>query len=125
MAFLAVPLPGVPLKTVEAVLDAVIADVRAKGVTQEELECAKAALEARRVFESDDQMALARRYGEGLATGRSIEDVDALPSRIQSRNPDDSRGAAARFLSPVRSVTGTLGRPGAIPGTTATPTLKP
>jgi zinc protease len=125
MAFLAIPLPGVPLKTVEAVLDTVIADVRAKGVTQEELERAKAALEVRRVFESDDQVALARRYGEGLATGRSIEDIDALPSRIQSRSPDDLRRAAARFLSPVRSVTGTLGRPGAVSGIAATPTLKP
>jgi zinc protease len=123
MAFLAIPLPGVPLKTIEAALDATITDVREKGVTQEELERANAALEARRVFESDDQMALARRYGEGLATGRSIEDIDALPGRIRSRSPGDLRQAAARFLSPVRSVTGTLGQPGATPGFTATPIL--
>jgi zinc protease len=123
MAFLAIPLPGVPLKTIEAALDATITDVREKGVTQEELERANAALEARRVFESDDQMALARRYGEGLATGRSIEDIDALPGRIRSRSPEDLRQAAARFLSPVRSVTGTLGQPGATPGITATEIL--
>jgi zinc protease len=125
MAFLAIPVAGVSLERIEAALDATIADVRKNGVTQEELERAKAALEVRRVFESDDQVALARRYSEGLATGRSIEDIDALPSRIRSRNPDDLRRTAAHFLSPVRSVTGTLGRPGAIPGIAATPTLKP
>jgi zinc protease len=123
MAFLAIPLPGVPLETIEAALDATIADVRRKGVTQEELERAKAALEARRVFESDDQTALARRYGEGLAVGRSIEDIDALPSRIQSLSPDDVRRTAVEFLSPVRSVTGTLVGPQGATALTANPNL--
>jgi zinc protease len=108
--FLAIPIPGVPIETIEAVLDSVIADIRQNGVTQEELDRAKAALEARRVFESDDQAALARRYGEGLAVGRSIEDIDALPSRIRSRTLDDINRAAVQFLHPVRSVTGTLVR---------------
>jgi zinc protease len=88
----------VPIETIEAVLDSVIADIRQKGVTQDELDRAKAALEARRVFEADDQTALARRYGEGLAVGRSIEDIDALPSRIRSRSLDDIKRAAVQFL---------------------------
>jgi zinc protease len=125
MGFLAIPLPGVPLETVESVLDTLIADVRRNGVTQEELERAKAGLEARRVFETDDQMALARRYGEALAVGRSIEDIDAVPSRIQSRSLDDVRRAAVRFLSPVRSVTGTLARPQGPTAVTASPVLPP
>jgi zinc protease len=112
--FVAIPIPGVPIETIEAVLDSVIADIRQNGVTQEELDRAKAALEARRVFESDDQTALARRYGEGLAVGRSIEDIDALPSRIRSRSLDDIKMAAVQFLHPVRSVTGTLVRPQAM-----------
>jgi zinc protease len=101
----------VPIQTIEAALDSVIADIRQKGVTQEELDRAKAAVEARRVFESDDQTALARDYGEGLAVGRSIEEIDVLPSRIRSRSLDDIKGAAGVFLRPVRSVTGTLVRP--------------
>jgi zinc protease len=125
MGFLAIPLPGVPLETVESVLDTLIADVRRNGVTQEELERAKAGVEARRVFETDDQMALARRYGEALAVGRSIEDIDAVPSRIQSRSLDDVRRAAVRFLSPVRSVTGTLARPQGPTAVTASPVLPP
>jgi zinc protease len=111
MDFLAIPIPRVRIETIEAVLDSVIAAIRQKGVTQEELDRAKAALEARRVFEFDDHTALARRYGEGLAVGRSIEGIDALPSRIRSRSLDDIKRAAVRFLHPVRSVTGTLTRP--------------
>jgi zinc protease len=125
MGFLAIPLTRVSLDTIEAALDAIIADVRRNGVTQEELERAKAALEARRVFESDDQTALARRYGEALAVGRSIEDIDAVPSRIQSRSLHDVRRAAVRFLNPVRSVTGTLARPQGATAVTESPVLPP
>lgn len=125
MAFLAIPLSGVPLETIEAGLDATIADVRENGVTQEEVERAEAALEARRVFESDDQTALARRYGEGLATGRTIEDMDAPSSRIRSRSLNDIRRTADQFLNPARSVTGTLTQPQGTARTLFTPTLRP
>ena len=74
------PPPGSPLDKVEAALDAVIAELRKNGVTQQELDGAKSALEAQRVFESDDQTSLARRYGEGVALGRSIADIDAVPA---------------------------------------------
>lgn len=94
-------------------------------MTEEELERAKAGLEARRVFESDDQTALARRYGEGLAVGRTVEDIEALPSRIRSRSLDDVRRTAVRFLSPVRSVTGTLARPQGATALTASPAQAP
>jgi len=108
LVLLVIPAAGPPLEKVEAALDAVIADVRENGVTQEELDSAKSALEARRVFESDDQTSLARRYGEGVALGRSIADIDAVPGRIQAIGLDDIRRAANGFLSPERSVTGTL-----------------
>ncbi len=70
LAFVVIPLEGVPLEKVEAVLDAIILEVREKGVTQAELDRAKGAFEAVRVFELDDQMQLARRYGEGVAFGQ-------------------------------------------------------
>jgi zinc protease len=77
------------------------------------------------VFESDDQTSLARRYGEGVALGRSIADIDAVPSRIQAIGLDDIKRAANEFLSPERSVTGTL-TPPPVPATvSASPAALP
>jgi zinc protease len=103
-----IPLPGVTLEKVEAELDAVIADVRKDGVTQEELERAKAALEAQRVFETDNQTVLANRYGQGVTFGKSVAEIDAVADRVQSRTLEDLKQAAGEFLSPLRSVTATL-----------------
>jgi zinc protease len=111
MAFVVLPLPDISLEKVEAAVDAVIADIRQTGITQEELDRAKSTLEARRVFESDNQMTLARRYGEGVALGRSIADLDDVPNRIQARTIDDVKRVANEFLVAPRSVTGTLALP--------------
>ena len=97
-----------PLEKVEAILDAIILEVREKGVTQAELDRAKGAFEAVRVFELDDQMQLARRYGEGVAFGQSIADVDELAKRVQSRSLEDIKRVASEYLGLERSVTGTL-----------------
>jgi zinc protease len=123
MAFVVIPAAGQPVERVEAALDAVIADVRERGVTQQELDNAKSALEARRVFESDDQTKLAYRYGQGVALGRSIADIDAAPGRIQGIGLDDIRQVAREFLSPERSVTGTLTSPPAPATMTASPAV--
>jgi zinc protease len=111
LAFVAIPLPGITLERAEAELDVIIAEVRQNGVTQEELERAKSAFEAQRVFESDNQTTLANRYGQGIALGRSVADLDAVPSRIQAITLDDINRAATEFLSAQRSVTGTLTPP--------------
>jgi zinc protease len=121
MVFLVIPATGASLESVESALDAVIADIREHGVTQEELDNAKSALEAKRVFESDDQTKLARRYGEGIARGRPIADIDATPGRIQSIGLDDIRRVASEFVTPERSVTGILTPPATAATATATP----
>ena len=81
------------------------------GVTSEELAHAKAALEAQLVFEADNQATLANRYGQGVAPGRSIADIDAIPNRVQDRTLDDLKKAAGAFLDDRRSVTATLTPP--------------
>jgi zinc protease len=108
IAFVVIPLEGVGMEKAEAVLDNVIREVREKGVSEAELERAKSALEAARVFETDDQMQLARRYGEGIAFGQTLADIADLPRRVQSRTVDDIKRAAAEYLASERSVTGTL-----------------
>jgi zinc protease len=121
LAFVVIPLPGVTLESAVAALDASIAEARENGVTQAELDRAKSALEASRVFESDNQGTLARRYGLAVALGRSVADVDAVPKRIAERTLDDIKGAAREFLKPERSVTGTLVPPPAGERKTASP----
>jgi len=115
LSFVVIPSDGVPLEKVEAELDAILAELREKGVTQDELDRAKSTLEARRVFDSDNQVTLARRYGEGVALGRSIADLDALPGRIQAVGLDDIKRVAAELLNAQRSVTGILTPPRAAP----------
>src|SRR5262249_13024301 len=104
--FVVVPLEGVSMDKVESILDGIILEVREKGVTAAELERAKSALEAARVFESDDQMQLARRYGEGVAFGQSLAAITELPNRVQLRSADDVKRVAAEYLNIERRAPG-------------------
>ena len=111
LQFVIIPLEGVAIDKVEAVLDSVISEVRDQGVTEVELDRAKSALEAVRVFETDDQMQLARRYGEGVAFGQSLADIAGLAARVQAKTVDDIKRIANEYLLIERSVTGTLVEP--------------
>jgi zinc protease len=99
---------GVGLDKIEAAVDGVLADVRTNGVTAAELERAKKTFLADYIYESDNQASLARRYGWGLAVGRSIADVDNWPHAIAKVTLDDVKKVAAAYLDPRRSVTGWL-----------------
>lgn len=99
---------GVGLDKIEAAVDGVLEDVRANGVTPEELERAKRTFLADFVYESDSQESLARRYGWGLTVGRTIADIESWPAAIAKVTPEDVKKAAADFLDQRRSVTGWL-----------------
>lgn len=119
LAFVLLPVEGVPLDRAEFALDEVLAAVRENGVTDDEIARAKAALDARRVFEADNQMQLARRYGEGLSIGRSLADIQASDARLAAVTTTSVAKAAATYLDARRSVTGTLALPSAPPKTAA------
>jgi len=99
---------GVGLDKVEAAVDAVLEDVRDNGVTAAELERAKRTFLADFIYQSDSQEKLARRYGWGLAVGRTLADVENWPEAISSVTLDDIKKAAATYFDPRRSVTGWL-----------------
>jgi len=109
--FVVVPAEGVTLEKAEAELDALIVDLQQNGITQDELDQAKSALEANRVFESDNQTTLAQRYGQGIAVGRSVAEIDGVPDHIAALTLDDVKRVAVELLKPERSVTGTLTLP--------------
>ncbi|NJO32370.1 MAG: insulinase family protein [Rhodospirillales bacterium] len=104
-----------PTHEIEAAFDEIIAEVRVSGVTHEELDRAKLALEAARVFDVDNQEKFARRIGEAVTIGRAIEDIEAEAQRVEAVTLDDIKRIAAAYLVPERSVTGAMVRPGAKP----------
>ena len=108
IALYAVAADGIGLDKVEARLDDVIADVRKNGVTEAELNRAKAGEIAQYVYPRDSQSSLARRYGFELAIGRTIEEIEAWPSEIEAVTPEQIQKVAEKYLDLRRSVTGTL-----------------
>ncbi len=107
LSFYAVATDGASIDKIEAALDEVIADVKANGVTAAELGRAKNAYIAEYIYENDNQATLARRYGWGLALGRSIAQIEGWPEALTKVTLDDVKKAAA-YLDMRRTVTGTL-----------------
>ncbi len=104
----AVANPGVSLDKIETAVDGVLDDVRTNGITAAELERAKKTFLADYIYESDNQASLARRYGWGIAVGRSLADMEAWPHAIAKVTPEDVKKAAASVLDKRHSVTGWL-----------------
>ena len=102
------PLPGVSFTTLEAALDAVIADIGAHGIGEDELDRAKTRLLADTVYAQDNQATMARWYGAALTTGATVEQVAAWPKLIGAVTADEVREAARTWLQKTRSVTGYL-----------------
>lgn len=108
IAITAVAADGADLSKVETAMDAVLADIRANGVSDAELQRAKNSYIAEYVYESDNQATLARRYGWALAVGRTIPQVEAWPVEIAKVTADAVKRVAAKYLDIRQSVTGTL-----------------
>ena len=92
----------------EAAIEQVIEDIRKNGVTQEELDRARAGLLAEYVYSSDSISRMARQYGWRLSTGLSIEDIEDWPNRIKAVTVDDCLKVAREYLVDENSVTGIL-----------------
>jgi zinc protease len=99
---------GVELDKVEQAIDAVLHELREKPVTADELERAKKAFIAEFIYESDSQASLARRYGEGMIVGLSVDEINNWPVAVSKVTAEDVQRVAAKYLDIRRSVTGTL-----------------
>ena len=102
------PAEGHDLAEVEAAIDAALEDVIANGITEAELSRAKKVYLADDIYERDSQSTLARRYGYGLVTGQTIEDIESWPSRIEAVTLHQVHDAAKKHLNIKNSVTGLL-----------------
>ncbi|MEY4983563.1 MAG: hypothetical protein RIR62_1829 [Pseudomonadota bacterium] len=105
-----VPQPDVSLQDAEAALDEVIARFIAEGPDPAAFDRIRTQIRAADIYARDDAEGLARRYGEALAVGLTVEDVAAWPQVLAEVTPDDIRAVAAEVLDARRSVTGWLMR---------------
>jgi zinc protease len=102
------PRGAATLGEVETAVDAEIARIARDGVTDQELEKAKARFVRSMIFARDRQQAMANIYGSTLAVGRKVADVEEWPQRIRKVTADQIKAAARRYLVLDRSVTGYL-----------------
>ena len=102
------PRANVTLKDLEDAMDAVVAEIADKGVSNDELERAKVKLVADVVYAQDSQATMARWYGAALTSGLTVESLKTWPDRVQNVTADQVRDAAKKWLDKRRSVTGYL-----------------
>ncbi len=105
---LAVPVPGVTLEALEAEMDKVIAKFMQDGPDPEAFARIKTQIRAADIYARDDSRGLAQRYGEGLATGLTVEDIKAWPAVLDSVTPEDVMAAAKLVFDRKNAVTGYL-----------------
>jgi zinc protease len=106
--FVLVPLPNVSLADAEAALDGVIAKFLKDGVEPEAFARIKTQIRASNIYARDDVDGLARSYGEALAIGLSVGDVQSWPDVLAAVTVEDVMAAAAEVFDRRRAVTGFL-----------------
>lgn len=105
------PVPGVSLNDAETALDEVIAGFLKDGVNPDELARIKTQVRAATIYARDDAGGLAQMYGQALAVGLTVKDVQDWPDILQAVTPDDIMAAATEVFDRNRAVTGWLQAP--------------
>ena len=93
---------------IEAAIDGVVTELCETGVTQVELDRARASQIAEFVYNSDSISRMARQYGWRLAAGMTVEDVEEWPERLKQVTVADIRAVARKYLVDNNAVTGIL-----------------
>ncbi|MCA1776558.1 MAG: insulinase family protein [Loktanella sp.] len=101
-----VPTEGVSLSEAEAAMDQVISDFLENPIDPDLLERIRTQLTASEIFALDDVQGRARRYGVGLTSGLTVEDIQAWPDILQAVTEEDIKAAAREVLNKDQAVTG-------------------
>jgi zinc protease len=102
------PRPGGDLKQIETAVEAVIAELLEKGVTEEEVAQAKRELQDSAILARDNLQTAPQIIGTALMTGRTVEEVEAWPERIDEVTPAEVNETARVLFRPETSVTAEL-----------------
>ena len=108
-----VPAPGRTLEQAEADMDAVIARFLQEGPDPEAFARIRTQIAASEIYALDSLQSRARRYGEALTAGLTVEDVQAWPDILQAVTPEDVMEAARALFDKRRAVTGFASAPAA------------
>jgi zinc protease len=103
----AVPRPGVTLEALEKAVDQVLGVAALALPRDNDLARAKTQLIAGVTYRRDSQFALASAYGQALAIGLTVDDVNEWPARIRAVGAEGVR-KAAQVLSRKEAVTAYL-----------------
>ncbi len=104
----ATPAPGVTPERLEARIDAVLKEVLERGVDEKRLERSKGSMVASAIYALDSQFALARIFGEAMATETGVQSVLTWDERIAKVSGEEALKAARAVLRPANAVTGWL-----------------
>ena len=103
-----VPAPGIEPQDAEAMLDDVLAKFVETGPEAEALERVKTRIRAAQIYARDSAHGRAYDYGQGLATGLTVEDVNDWPDILAAVTAEDVSQAAEQVLNSTANVTGWL-----------------
>ncbi|NSX55006.1 M16 family metallopeptidase [Parasulfitobacter algicola] len=106
-----VPNEGISLQEAEDALDQAVADFITEGVDTEALNRLKMQMRAEQIYERDNVGSVARRYGAGLTSGLTVEDIQAWPDILQAVTEEDIIAAAEMVFDEDKAVTGWLMKP--------------
>lgn len=105
------PRPGTPMAAVEKAMLAEIEAILRKGVTPDEVARAKKKLVAGAIYARDSLAAAPNIIGGALATGRTLDEIEAWPDRINAVTADQVNQAARQVMVERQSVTNILRPP--------------
>lgn len=108
LALYAVATNSEKLDRIELAIEQEVRSVAEAGISVDELDRARAVIEAADVFDGDNQLTHALRYAEAIANDRSIEDIAARSKRLAAVTTEQVRQAAQTYLRREQSVTGIL-----------------
>ncbi|MEM6888961.1 MAG: pitrilysin family protein [Pseudomonadota bacterium] len=103
-----VPQAGISLQEAEDALDASLEKFLEEGIDDAQLERIKLQIRASQIYARDDVDSIARRYGQGLSAGLTVEDVQDWPEILEAVTEEDILSAARGVFDDRRSVTGWL-----------------
>ncbi|MEO6300214.1 MAG: pitrilysin family protein [Paracoccaceae bacterium] len=103
-----VPVPGETLADAEKAMDEVIAKFMKDGVNAADFARIKTQVKAEQIYARDNTQGLAHQYGEALAVGLTVKDVQDWPDLLQSITADEVMAAAKTVLDRHNAVTGWL-----------------
>ncbi|MEG6508719.1 pitrilysin family protein [Methyloligella sp. 2.7D] len=108
LALYGVAAENVTAEQLDDALSRFIADLKRDGVTQAELDRARNAYLAQFIYAADSHQSLARHYGWRMATGMTLEQIEAWPDRLKKVTPEEIADVARTYLTDENSVTGIL-----------------